>query len=136
VPIEELLFNNSLSSNRKVVYVDKGFHRLHLVNRTNRKVFRLILCAPVKTIANKHEIWMLRAIEGVEISDSLDVRSAFAPKPSAKSRHMPSVPRVIKFVGSTKVGLLSVKYSGDNSRSTSMGCRRERAYDAKKTNSH
>ena len=51
---------------------------------TNRKVFRLILYVPVKTIANKHELWMLRAIKGVEISDSLDVRSGFAPKPRAK----------------------------------------------------
>jgi hypothetical protein len=85
VPIEELLFNNSLSSNRKVIYVDKGFHRLRLVNRTNRKVFRLILCVPVKTIANKHELWMLRAIKNVEISDSLDVRPAFAPS-RARSR--------------------------------------------------
>ena len=61
---------------------------------TNRKVFRLTLCAPEKTIANKHEGWILRAVEGVGISDSLDARSAFAPKPSAKWRHMPGVPRV------------------------------------------
>jgi hypothetical protein len=94
VPIEELLFNFNLSFNRTEVYADKGFNRLHFVNWTNRKVFRLILYEPVKTIANCHEIWMLREIEGVEISDSLDVRSAFAPAPSAKSRHMPSVPRV------------------------------------------
>ena len=78
MPIEELFFNVNLSFNRTVVYVDKGFHRLHFVNRTNRKVFRLILCASVKTIANKHELWVLRAIEGVGISDSLDMHSAFA----------------------------------------------------------
>lgn len=53
----------------------------------------LLLCA-CKTIANKHERWILRAIECVGISDSLDARSAFAPKPSAKWRHMLSVPRV------------------------------------------
>ena len=78
--MEELLFNDSLSYNRTDVYADKGFHKLHSVNRTNRKVFRLILCAPEKTTANKHERWILRAIEGVGISDSLDVRSAFAPQ--------------------------------------------------------
>jgi hypothetical protein len=94
VPIEELLFHDSLSFNKTDVYADKGFHKLHSANSTNRKVFRLILCAPEKTVANKYERWMLRYIEGVEISDSLDVRSAFAPKPSAKWRHMPSVPRV------------------------------------------
>ena len=67
MPIEELRFNVNLSFNTAEVYADKGFHRLHFVNRTNRKVFRLILCASVKTIANKHELWMLRAIGGVEI---------------------------------------------------------------------
>jgi hypothetical protein len=79
VPIEELLFNDSLSSNSTDVYADKGFQQLHSVNRTNRKIFRLILCAPEKTIANKHERWVLRSIECVGISDNLDVRSAFAP---------------------------------------------------------
>ena len=95
MPIEKLLFNESLSYNRTDVYDDEGFHKLHSVNRANSKVFRPILCGPEKTIANTHERWILRAIEGVGISDSLDVRSAFAPKPTAKWRHMPSVPRVI-----------------------------------------
>jgi hypothetical protein len=94
VPIEELLCNDSLSSNRTVVYAYKGFHHLHAFNRTNRKVFRLILCAPVKTIANKHERWMLRAIEGVGISDKFRCAFGFCPKPGAKWRHMPSVPEV------------------------------------------
>jgi hypothetical protein len=57
----------------------KDFIDCTSLNRTNRKVFRLILCEPVKTIANNHELWMLREIEGVGIFDSLDLRSAFAP---------------------------------------------------------
>ena len=48
--------------------------------RTNRKVFRLTLCAPEKTIANKYERWILRAVEGVGISDSSDARSGFCPQ--------------------------------------------------------
>ena len=57
-----------------------GFINCAPLIRTHRKVFRLTLCAPEKTIANKHERWILRAIEGVGIPDSLDARSAFPPR--------------------------------------------------------
>ena len=67
-----------------------GFINCAPLIRTHRKVFRLTLCAPEKTIANKHERWILRAIEGVGISDNLDVRSALPQrKPQNASKSLP-----------------------------------------------
>ena len=79
MPIEKLLFSDGISSNSTDVYDDRGFHNGTPLIWTNRKVFRLILCAPEKIIANNHERWTLRANEGVGISDGLDVPSGLAP---------------------------------------------------------
>lgn len=61
----------AVSSNLTATYNDKGFHLIALRLDQNRKAFRTIVCALERTIANKHERWILRRIfEIVKISDS------------------------------------------------------------------
>jgi len=95
MPIEELLFDDSISPNRTDVYANKGFHTVPSVNGTNRKIFRLFFVRVLAHQLRSTDAGYYASLQHVRISDSsygLDI----ALKLNVKWWHIPSVARATR----------------------------------------